>query len=526
VVSSVSSPVSGVRGVTGLMGVPVTPINPVTPRTPDTGEDTEDTTGSDTGTGKFIPTPGTNPGDGTSTTPTRPGDETLIASLRDSRTTGSTSDTIVSEPVDMPTSPADLADESQTAAATADAAEEPVAGGDESVGAPALLADAVPAASLEGVRPASLSGMVNPASTGSTVSSAAARAGGADEVKASVLAAGAAPAAGVGGAPMMPMAPASASSGGASRGSQGRPTGSSTPPVNTMRSAEGAQAGEGEDDDWDDVAATPVVPVTASLAAREAIASADAARRQGADTLRLARRVAAALNTPDSLEGEDPEFFWVTAVTADDMIVVANNFGLAYIPAAVKLPEKVHMATADSEIPAAERASWVPDPVLEVRGWAAHHRTELTALIATEEAAARCEEGAITVVLKPDEIPDSGAMEGRSRLQVVDPEAARRLTTATHLELPELLPAEDDPAQGDGPAAEKPRARTAERRRSDIRRDFVRYWAKVASSRERALKLAQEAPDSETQRAEIAEWLYWSQLTALVEALRDAPVSD
>jgi hypothetical protein len=130
------------------------------------------------------------------------------------------------------------------------------------------------------------------------------------------------------------------------------------------------------------------------------------------------------------------------------------------------------------------------------------------------------------VVLKPDEIPDSGAMEGRSRLQVVDPEAAQRLTAATHLELPELLPAEDIPAQGDRPAAATPRARTAERRRSDAGRDFMRYWARVDANHRRTLRQAREAPDSAIQRAQIAEWMYWSHLTELVDALREAPVRD
>jgi len=528
---------------------PITPITPSAPTTPDTAadtesadtestetaEDTEDAeTASETGTGEVIPTPGTNPG-GTPTTPpvtpTRPGDETLIASLRESRTSGSASDTTISTPGEMPTGAADSAVESQTPAATTAATEESVAGAEESVAAPAVLMDSVPAATLEGVRPAALSGMVNPASAGSTVSSAAARAG-TDEVKSGVLAAGAGPAvAGVGGAPMMPMAPAATSSGGAGPGSQSRPpVGSSTPPVTSVRSAEAARAGEG--DDWDDATDTPRVPVSASLAARDAIASADAGRRQGAEALRLARRVAAALHAPDSLEGEDAAFFWVTGVTADDMIVVANNFGLAYIPAGVALPEKVHMATADSEIPAAERAGWVPDPIKAVRGWAAHHRTKLTALIATEEGAAQCEEGSITVVLKPDEIPDSGAMEGRSRLQVVDPEAAQRLTASTHLELPELLPAEDIPAPRDAPAnapaahpdgaMEKPQARSAERPQPDNSRDIARFRLRVATAHRTALRRARSAAEAATQRFEIAEWLYWKHLVDLAEAATSA----
>jgi hypothetical protein len=235
--------------------------------------------------------------------------------------------------------------------------------------------------------------------------------------------------------------------------------------------------------------------------------------------------VTAALHAPDNLEGELAGFFWVTGVTEDGMIVVANTFGLAYIPAPVLLPERVHMATADSDIPVAERASWVSDPVQAVRGWAAHHRTTLTALIATEDAASRCEEGAITVVIAPEDIPDSGAMGGRTRLQVVDPEAAQRVITATHLQLPKMLPAEPTTQPVDEPAAATPQAKTTKRQRSALSRDFMRFWGRVESGHRRSLSQARTAPDSDTQRTQIAAWLYWSHLTALVEEIRDAPVS-
>jgi hypothetical protein len=153
---------------------------------------------------------------------------------------------------------------------------------------------------------------------------------------------------------------------------------------------------------------------------------------------------------------------------------------------------------------------------------------KLTALIATEEGAARCEEGSISVVLKPDEIPDSGAMDGRTRLQVVDPEVAERVTAATYLELTELLPAEDAPATGDGPAPaaaahpdatpEKDRRHSAGQLQPTNTRDITRFRLRVGTSHRIALRRARLANDPTVQRAEIAEWLYWKHLVDLADA--------
>ena len=64
---------------------------------------------------------------------------------------------------------------------------------------------------------------------------------------------------------------------------------------------------------------------------------------------------------------------------------------------------------------------------MAVQGWAAHHNTKLRAVIGTEKQLANSDAGAAKIVLKPDDIPDSGEMIGRSRLEVVDPAAAERL---------------------------------------------------------------------------------------------------
>jgi hypothetical protein len=310
------------------------------------------------------------------------------------------------------------------------------------------------------------------------------------------------------------------------------------------------------------------IPVSAARLERDAIAeaaTAEAARRAGPDALQLARRIAAALNAPGNGGPGDLGFFWVTAVTTDGEIVVANSYGLAYIPDGVRLPEQVRMATADEAIPAAERARWATYPVVAVQGWADHHGAKLRAVIATEQQLANSDPGAAKVVLEPDDIPESGDMAGRSRLEVVDPEAADRLAATPDPRLVSLLPpapadatsAADEPPTSEGVdpeaaagvaaalAAGDPNffaqlpdrpARTAAPadRRPMLWFDVVKPMASKAAGRETAhlrafrtyaahaqeviLKEAHTAVDLVAQREAVADWLYWKHLAGLLDA--------
>jgi hypothetical protein len=283
----------------------------------------------------------------------------------------------------------------------------------------------------------------------------------------------AAPAA-AGGMPAAPMAPAASGGAGAGAGAGPRagsaaPAGQKPPDKQTstrpaavarppVRSGPTAHVVATDDTQAADAAATVTsIPVSAARAERDAVAeaaTADATRRKGGDPLQLARRIAAALNAPGSSGEGDFGFFWVTGVTTDGTIVVANSYGLAYIPEGVQLPKQVHMASADAAIPVAERARWATYPVMAVQGWAAHHNAKLRAVIATEEQFAGSDPGAAKIVLTADDIPESGAMTGQSRLQVVDPEAADRLAATADRQLIALLP----PAPVDAkPSADKRR---------------------------------------------------------------------
>jgi hypothetical protein len=249
-------------------------------------------------------------------------------------------------------------------------------------------------------------------------------------------------------------------------------------------------------------------------------ATADAARRRGPDRLQLARRIGAALNAPVGDSEPDFGFFWVTGVTTEGEIVVANSYGLAYVPEWVQLPEQVHMATADEAIPAAERARWATYPILAVQGWAAHRDAKLRAVIGTEEQLADSDSGAAQMILKADDIPDSGEMIGRSRLEVVAPEAAARLALTPDARLLALLP----PAPAEAPeddrfmkwlAVMKLMIHDDPRRQAPHLKAFHAY---VAHAQEVVGNDAHAAADPAEQRSAVADWLYWKHLTGLLDA--------
>jgi hypothetical protein len=85
------------------------------------------------------------------------------------------------------------------------------------------------------------------------------------------------------------------------------------------------------------------------------------------------------------------------------------------------------MASADEAIPVGERAKWATYPILAVQGWAQHHNVRLRAVVATEDQFKNFDPGTAKITLQSDDIPDSGKMQGRSRLEVIAPDAASRL---------------------------------------------------------------------------------------------------
>lgn len=213
-------------------------------------------------------------------------------------------------------------------------------------------------------------------------------------------------------------------------------------------------------------------------------------------------------------------FFWVTAVTTDGQIVVANSYGLAYIPEGVNLPEQVRMASADESIPVGERAKWATYPILAVQGWAQHHNLRLRAVVATEDQFKNFDPGTAKVTLQADDIPESRKMQGRNRLAVIAPDAASHLASVSAGGLSELLP--PAPSDTNPPADEtaklwfevmKPMMSTNPDRGVPHLEAFVNY---ADHAQEQALYRAHTATEAVAQRAAIADWIYWQHLSVLI----------
>jgi hypothetical protein len=333
------------------------------------------------------------------------------------------------------------------------------------------------------------------------------------------------------GMPAAPMAPAGAGGAGAGPGARSGASGGQAPtaasPGTRPAAADGPADGRrrtprrttARTNDRTESSESTAIPVSDARAERDAIA--DATRRGDADRLTLARRIAAALNAPDNSDPRDMRFFWVTAITIEGAIVVANNYALAYIPEKVQLADQVHMATSDEAIPAAERARWATYPVTAVQGWAGHRNTKLRAVIATEEQFGASDPGAAKIVLQPDDIPKSGAMTGRSRLQVVNPEAANRLAKTPDPRLGSLLP---PPPASAGPRVDQRPMRWLEAMRPLGSKAAGREVAHLhafhtyAAHAHEVLLIEAHAAEPAVKRSAIAEWLYWKHVTELLDA--------
>ena len=132
--------------------------------------------------------------------------------------------------------------------------------------------------------------------------------------------------------------------------------------------------------------------------------------------------------------------------------------------------------------------------------------------------------------LEEQDIPDSGKMQGRNRLEVAAPAVTAQLATVSDTGLTELLP----PAGADVNPPEdltgtlwweltKPLMSEATGREVAHLRAFLTYAAHAA---ELELYRVHTAPDAAAQRAAITDWNYWLyQYDTLTEALADDPGS-
>jgi hypothetical protein len=180
------------------------------------------------------------------------------------------------------------------------------------------------------------------------------------------------------------------------------------------------------------VAAAPI-PVSAARAEREAVlhaVNAEASRsRQGGigGPVNLAVRIAAALNAEDRPDKFVYGFFWATAVSADGQVLLANSYGLGYIPAGQNLPPQVRLVSLEDSVPLPDRVATATLPWLALQGWAQANDTTLRTIIGTEQQLEGVDLGVNKQPLLPDEIPSTSVMAGRDRLAMIAPEMAARL---------------------------------------------------------------------------------------------------
>lgn len=266
-------------------------------------------------------------------------------------------------------------------------------------------------------------------------------------------------------------------------------------------------------------AVAAAVPVTAARAERDA-AAASLRRESGTDPVQVARRIAAALNAPPSVPEFEIGFVWATGLAVDGTIIVANSYGLGYIPEGVNLPQNVRMASADESIPPANRAKWAAYPYLALQGWAQAHDTRLRLVFGTEEQLQGIDPGAPKVMLTEQDIPADGTMQGRSRLEVIAPEAAARLAAVGDADLTTLLPlrpADDTPPQDDTDALWfemlKPLMQAGTGTEVAHLEAFIPY---ANNEYELALHRAHTATEAVAQRAAIADWVYWQHVSVLI----------
>jgi hypothetical protein len=163
-------------------------------------------------------------------------------------------------------------------------------------------------------------------------------------------------------------------------------------------------------------------------------------KRSGHDPVSLGVRVAAALNAEDRPDRWQYNFHWATAVTSEGQILVANSYGLGYLPEGQNLPEQVRFVSLDPAVPLAQRVTWSSYPWRALLGWAQHHQTELRTTIGTAEQLAAVDLGCHKTILEPDDIPPSSSMPGNDRLAIIAPAAASRLSRIPDTALIAMLP--------------------------------------------------------------------------------------
>ena len=329
------------------------------------------------------------------------------------------------------------------------------------------------------------------------------------------------PATGTPAAPAAPLGPAPTPSPAApvAQPGQGGPVGPTGPGV----------AAAGTNNQQAAAAAAPI-PVSPARAERDAMAAAAKAgllqRKSAGNTdadVEIARRISAALHAPPSIPAASYQFMWAVGVTSEGQILAANSYGIGYIPDGVKLPGQVTLVSADEAIPPAERGRWVNVPFLALQGWAQFHGKTLRAIIGTPDEVKPYKSSMHAEELAPDDIPADGTMQGRSRLQVIAPEAAARLEEWSDVTLYEALPPR--PVQDAPPDAKQTMKLWVETIKPLLRTTgtngpidhLIKLIAYADHMQSIELYKAYTAPHVAAQREAMSDWIYWQHVSSICQ---------
>lgn len=277
-------------------------------------------------------------------------------------------------------------------------------------------------------------------------------------------------------------------------------------------------------------AAAAPIPVSPARAERDAMAAAAKAgllqRKSAGNTdadIEIARRISAALHAPPSIPAASYQFTWAVGVTSEGQILAANSYGIGYIPDGVKLPGQVTLVSADEAIPPAERGRWVNVPFLALQGWAQFHGKTLRAIIGTPDEVKPYKSSMHAEELAPDDIPADGTMQGRSRLQVIAPEAAARLEEWSDVTLYEALPPR--PVQDAPPDVKQTMKLWVETIKPLLRTTgtngpidhLTKLIAYADHMQNVELYKAYTAPHVAAQREAMSDWIYWQHVSSICQ---------
>ena len=327
----------------------------------------------------------------------------------------------------------------------------------------------------------------------------------------------AAPATGTpaGAAPAAPLGPA--------------PTPSPAAPVAQPGAGTGGPAGPGvapmSTNQQQNAAAAAPIPVTAARAERDAMAAAARAglvRKSAGDAdVQFAERIAAALHAPPSIPPMAWNFVWAVGVTTDGEIIAANSYGVSFIPDGMCLPSQVVFVSADERVPAGQRGRWVREPFVALQAWCTFHEKTLKVVIGTEQEVQPYAGSLQTRVIPPEDIPTDGLMKGRTRLEVIAPEAAAKLAEWPDAQLHEALPPQ--PVQLVPPDAAaigkawmesiRPLMQTTGETYRTAHLEKLAAYGRLQESA--ALYRAYTAPYAADLRAAITDWVWWQQFSTI-----------